>query len=214
VWDSTAAAKGADLDFVVLEPDGSLYMPFLGTVTPNGHLTPDSYDVSTWFEGYLTKQFVLRGRYRFYAMLFDDPMDEQPLFDFAYRFGQTTTFRWLFSPDLPSLSFEKSWLDDAGATLAKVEAGAYTDFAYAAFVDLGASGSGLIARAGGPLTLARPGSDAPAGEEPIMTRAQLEVLRQNMPAVRTRRALQSAVPHASLSAGSLLRLPSSRVPLK
>jgi hypothetical protein len=42
VWDSAAVSRGADVDLWVLEPNGNVYVPWQGTVTPNGHLSGDS----------------------------------------------------------------------------------------------------------------------------------------------------------------------------
>jgi len=188
VWDSTASASGADIDMWILEPDGNLYIPYLGTVSPNGHLSPDSYDAHTSFEGYLTNRFVQAGRYKIYANLYSDPKQVKPRYDVQYRFAQTNAFKSLYSPDYPQLSLAKSWLDDDAPTFAKVEADAYTDLQLAAYVDIGVSGvtnaSLLAARTpgGAGLTPRAPSASlAPVPNAPParVTTQQLETVRRN-----------------------------------
>jgi hypothetical protein len=63
VWESAAVTADADVDFWVLEPDGNIYLPAFGSVTPNGTMSNDSYADRTNFEGYLTNRFVEKGDY-------------------------------------------------------------------------------------------------------------------------------------------------------
>ncbi|HEU4564014.1 MAG TPA: clostripain-related cysteine peptidase, partial [Gemmatimonadaceae bacterium] len=126
VWDEAAIAAGADVDFWVLEPSGEIYIPFLGSVSPNGRFTNDSYDDQTFFEGYLTNRYVEVGEYRIYASLYSDPNDFKPKYNLAYRFGQSASFAWFLAQNA-ELSTATSWLDDPNATLDKVNQGAYTD---------------------------------------------------------------------------------------
>lgn len=144
VWDSVAVSKGADLDIWVLEPTGDLYIPFLGTVTPNGVLSNDSDRDRTYYEGYLMNRFVRTGRYKFYASLVKDPSNYQPAYDIAYRRGFNAGFTSLYAPNFPRLTKQRSWLNDASPTFAKVEAGNYTDLAYAAFIDVASSSSASL----------------------------------------------------------------------
>lgn len=137
VWDEASVQLDADVDLWILEPNGSLYIPWLGSVTPNGTLTNDSYDDATWFEGYLTNRYVENGRYRFYAHLYQDPDDHRPVYDLQYRNGFTDPFASLYAPNYPQLSLQTSWLDDPDPTFAEVESGTYTDLQYVAFLDVG-----------------------------------------------------------------------------
>jgi hypothetical protein len=133
VWDQNAVPAGADVDFWVLEPDGNIYIPAFGSVSPNGTLSNDSYQDGVNFEGYLTNRIIQVGEYRIYANLWTDPQDFQPIYDLAYRYDQNGVFQLLFGTGAqPTLSLTTSWLDDPTPTLAEVEAGAYTDLQYVA----------------------------------------------------------------------------------
>ena len=112
VWEEGAVDANADVDLMILEPNGDLYVPFLGTVTPNGHLTSDSFTEDTFYEGYLTNRFVQPGRYWMYALLFADPQNFRPLYDVQYRFAQGAGFQSFHGPNPPMLSTATSWLDD------------------------------------------------------------------------------------------------------
>jgi hypothetical protein len=85
VWDPAAVEEKADVDLWILEPNGNVYVPTLGTVTPNGSLTGDSYDTGTNYEGYLSNRFIQNGQYLFIASLYADPNDYQPQYDFVFR---------------------------------------------------------------------------------------------------------------------------------
>jgi hypothetical protein len=126
LWDPEANAKGADVDLWIIEPDGNLYIPYLGRVTPNGQLTADSYETGNPFEGYATFRFVTRGTYYILANLAQDSADTRPAYDFAYRHGTEEDFSLLYD-EPPHLSFESSWQLDDSVTFGKVLEGAYTD---------------------------------------------------------------------------------------
>ena len=138
VWDDAVVSTHADLDLWILEPNGNLYIPFMGTVTPNGHLTSDSYETQSNYEGYLTNRYIEAGRYKFYANLFTDPQNVQPFYDLAYRNDQVSALSWLYGASRPRLSMQTSWQNDPNATYADIEAGAYTDLQYAAYLDVAA----------------------------------------------------------------------------
>jgi hypothetical protein len=181
VWDTLSVKRGADLDLWVLEPNGNLYIPYLGVVTPNGHLSNDSYETSTWFEGYLTNRYVQRGRYKFYAALFSDPNNARPLFDIQYRNSQTANFSSLFAPNYPRLSLQTSWLKDPQATFVKVDADTYTDLRYAAYVDIGTAAATTevadVSQVRAPNSTGQIAARVAPGEEPWITRQQLETVR-------------------------------------
>lgn len=182
MWDSTAVRRGAEVDLWVLEPDGGLFIPYLGVVSPNGHLSNDSYATGMSFEGYLTNRFVQRGRYKFFAELYADPANYRPAYDMAYRNGQTSQFRSLYAPNYPRLSLQTSWANDPQASFSRVEAGAYTDLQYAAYVDIGvaamtadvAAPAAMMAPSAGSMAAGRLAPDA----EPRITREQLETVRK------------------------------------
>jgi hypothetical protein len=188
LWDPNAIPVGADVDFWVLEPDGNLYIPAFGSVTPNGTLSNDSYQDGVNFEGYLTNRIVQVGEYRIYANLWADPQDFQPLYDLAYRDDQTQPFVLLFGPgNQPTLSLVTSWLDDPTPTLAEVEAGAYTDLQYVAIATFPAppAPAPLFRRPGEPL------ASAAGVRRAEITAAQIATVRR-LTAERTRSESQPA----------------------
>jgi hypothetical protein len=192
VWEPAAVARGTDVDLMILEPNGNLYVPFLGTVTPNGHLTSDSYDTDTFYEGYLTNRFVQPGRYQFFALLFADPQNFRPNFDLQYRFAQANDFSSVHAPDYPELSTAVSWLNDPAFTIEKVLDEAYTDLKLAAYVDIGPGLAPSGMRAGTTGTSVRPslqrsGAAAQAAGAP-RTRITPEQASRVRQALRTRRA--------------------------
>ncbi len=202
VWDSASVRLKADVDLWVLEPSGDLYIPWLGTVTPNGTLTGDSWDSGAWYEGYLTNRHVQNGRYRFYANLYADPSDHQPIWDVQYRYGLSGQLQSLYAPNYRSLSLETSWLDDASPTFAEIESGAYTDLKYAAYLDVGAGAQAPGAlgipeapRAAGP----SPHAAAPPSE---VTPAQMDAVRRAL-AERKREGARAGVRGGGAPAGLL-----------
>jgi hypothetical protein len=156
VWDSLSFAKHSDVDIWVLEPDGNVFIPFIGTVTPNGHLTADSEAARTYYEGYLMNRFVQAGRYKIYASLYQDTANTRPIFDVEYRRGYSGPFTSLYSAPFPRLSLQTSWTKDPAATFANVEAGAYTDLRYAAFLDVGPAQSASVEVANASSTILAP----------------------------------------------------------
>jgi hypothetical protein len=133
VWDPDAVAADADIDFWVLEPDGNIYVPAFGSVTPNGTMSNDSYGDQTNFEGYLTNRFVENGDYLVFANLWRDPANFQPAYDLAYRYDQSGNFTFLYTDNgdpLPMMSLATSWLNDATPTLAEIVNGNYTDLQF------------------------------------------------------------------------------------
>jgi len=136
IWDTAAVSRAVDVDMWILEPSGDLYIPYLGSVTPNGTFTSDSYYNQTSYEGYMTNRFVQQGVYKIYANLYSDPQNFQPVYDIAYRFSQIDTFSLLYDPDYPKLSKATSWLNDPTPTLDEIDSGKYTDLQLAAWVTL------------------------------------------------------------------------------
>jgi len=174
VWDERAVAANANVDIWILEPDGKIYIPFLGSVTPNGRLTDDSRAARTFYEGYLTNRHIQVGLYRIFASLYADPQGLRPEYNLAYRYGQSTEFRWLLKEN-GRLSKDRSWLDDPNATIEKVESGAYTDLRGVASWETGGSGAWTDAAAGRvSATTADPAGTA----GPRLTTEQLRTVRQ------------------------------------
>jgi hypothetical protein len=181
VWDPQAVPAGADVDFWVLEPNGNIYIPAFGSVTPNGTMSNDSYADGVNFEGYLTNRFVEQGSYDIFANLWRDPQDFRPVYDLAYRYDQTGPFSLYYSDQslpLPVLSTQVSWLDDPTPTIGEIVAGAYTDLQYVATQSYPA----------GPAPSPVPGVASLRAPRTI-TPAQMAVLRQ----VATARRLAAAI---------------------
>lgn len=146
VWDQGAIAAGADIDFWVLEPNGNIYVPAFGSVTPNGTMSNDSYGDQTNFEGYLTNRFVEKGDYLIFANLWRDPANFQPAYDLAYRFDQTVGFDFFYTGNggaAPTLSLQASWLNDATPTLQEILNGNYSDLKGVVNVNFAAPAPGL-----------------------------------------------------------------------
>jgi len=174
VWDENAVAAGADADMWILEPNGDLFIPYLGSVTPNGVLTNDSYDDGTFYEGYLTNRFLEIGVYKFYANLWRDPSTFHPLYDLVYRNDQTSAFVSLYAPNYPQLTTSPSWLNDPTPTFGEIESGAYGDLQFAATLTITLLGAASLRNA--PATPAGVAGARNLGPE--ITAPQLDLVRR------------------------------------
>jgi hypothetical protein len=170
VWDNNAIAAGADLDFWVLEPDGNLYIPYLGSVSPNGTFSSDSRDAGVNFEGYLTNRYVQVGDYKVYAHLWTDPQDFEPQYDLAYRYDQTGDFSLLYSPNFHQLSMITPVEDDPSPSLGEAEAGDYTNLQYV--------GVQQFPSPPAPMGVARNFSRRPSTNHHDLTAAQVATIRK------------------------------------
>ena len=183
IWPEEAIAEGVDIDMWVLEPNGNLFIPYLGSVTPNGTFTNDSWNDGVSFEGYMTNRFVQEGVYKIYANLYADPAGFRPIYDLAWRNGQDDELALLYFPENPSLSLDDSWLNDATPTLEEADFGAYSDLELAALVTMsptarpalaGASkGRGMNAAAGSGAGPRLTGSNWPAPVEVVKNHRSL-----------------------------------------
>lgn len=180
VWDTTSQRRGAGVSLWVLEPNGNLYIPWLGTVTPNGLLTADSYLTKTFYEGYFVNRYVQTGRYRFYANLWADPNNARPFLDIQSRTSSTAALTSLYAPNYPRLSLQTSWLLDPIASFTRIEAGAYTDLRYMAFWDVTGSAVTALAIVAGDAArgMSATFSLRPGDSEP--TKMQLSTVRRFM----------------------------------
>ena len=176
VWDSELVNRNGDVDLWILEPNGDVFIPYLGSVTPNGTLTNDSYNTGSFYEGYLTNRYIQVGVYKFYASLYSDPQDYRPAYDIMYRGDQVSPLTSLYSPNYPSLSKQVPWSNDPTPTLAEAEAGAYSDMQYAAYVTITATTT--------PELQSRRSSVAPNTHE--ITPAQFARIREFLSRPRTR----------------------------
>jgi hypothetical protein len=190
IWDTVAVRRGADLDVWVLEPNGNLYIPYLGTVTPNGVLSPESFGRNLFYEGWLTNRFVQNGVYKIYADLWTDPLNHRPVTDIAFRNGQTDSFATLYGDRgnaLPKLSRATSWRNDPQPTFAKIESGAYTDLVWMAQVRFGGTAGNIVSATAETQTAARS-----IVTQPALTGPQLATVRQLI-AARPRTRMASSI---------------------
>jgi hypothetical protein len=190
VWDPNAVKYGADIDFWLLEPDGTLYIPYLGRVTPNGQMTNDSFDDDTYFEGWASFRTVAQGPYYILANLYDDPHDYRPRYNLAYRFAGDEEFRaYLDTPG--QLNTLQSWLKDENPTYDKIFSGWYSDLRAVAKWTPAPPGAGVVladaARSAGTLA---PVAASDAARAPRLTARQLATARR---AVADRRAARRAL---------------------
>ena len=176
-WNVPELFEPADIDIGVIEPSGELYIPFLGTVTPNGQLTADVSGVQKGYEGYLSNRFVEPGPYYFFAFLWSDPSRARPAVQVQYRADQRAPFSLIFASPLPRLSRDVSWQDDPTFSWDEVLAGRYSDLAYLTTIDIvgGTTGGSAVAAA----SAAEPGTARATGAAPPrLTDAQLRTLRE------------------------------------
>ena len=228
VWDTASVSHQADVDLWVLEPNGNLYIPYLGSVTPNGAMSSDSQQDQTFYEGYMMNRYVQTGRYKFYANLWADPQNHRPVYDLWSRQSPAVSLSSLFAPNYPTLSLQTSWLNDPTPTFAEVEAGSYTDLQYAAYLDISAatpdrlpmSSSGArasVSPAASPVSLSSDGRTgiwkaardvAPSGQ--TIRDAQLRTLRTHWPERTARRRAAQLSPRRA--SGISANVASSLVP--
>jgi len=152
LWQQEALKNGAELDVIILEPSGDIYMPRQGTVSPNGVMTADSRDSQYPFEGYAFRETIQSGRYYMFGLLAEDPKTVKPFSNVAYRISPKNNFSVLYnSSNLPQFSMDKSFWDDPEATWQDIMAGKYTDFRYLANWCFGARCSSSRGTSGGQL---------------------------------------------------------------
>jgi hypothetical protein len=128
VWDSAAVSRAADIDMFVLEPDGYLYGPALGSISPSGLFTADSRNTHLYLEGFGMGRYVQTGSYRFYAFLWTDPANYGPAYTVYYRNSPSAEFQSLYSAPYPRLTRGNTILSDPFASFSRIDNGQYTDF--------------------------------------------------------------------------------------
>jgi hypothetical protein len=136
-WDPAASGLGIDVDYWIVEPSGNLYIPYVGTVTPNGSFTAESAVAGTAYEGWITRRYLEVGHYAFYANLWSDPPAAIVPVNLFYRNGQTVSLTPLYAVGSePQLSTGASWLSDATPSFAEVDGGAYSDLRPVGVLDI------------------------------------------------------------------------------
>lgn len=189
IWQAEAISAGVDIDLLVLEPDGNIYAPYMGPVTPNGTFTDDSSVTGENIEGYQMKSNVAQGDYFFFANLYADPQSYRPLYDLIYRFGSSGDYLSYFDPNYPQLSFDHSWQLDPDLTWEELVGGAYTDLQAIMYITIGGGGQPVAASSPTTLTMTQ---GRRANEGPHLTDAQIETLQ---------RMLRPKAPGSQMSTG-------------
>lgn len=132
LWSSTAIAQNVDVDLWVVEPSGNIFIPWMGSITPNGAFSADSYQSQLSIESYKLNRYVEYGTYKIYATLWADPNNFRPFVELAYRQYDTSAVVGLYAPNFPQLSFVNRWINDPAVTFTKIDGGQYTDIRYMA----------------------------------------------------------------------------------
>ena len=129
IWQEAAIAAGVEIDLAILEPSGNIYMPYLGTITPNGVFTPDSFDSGDPVEGYQFRQRIAGGRYHLLGFLAADPNNYRPEINVLWRVHPNEDFNVVYDfNNLPGLSKDKSIDDVDSVDMTDILNGKYTDF--------------------------------------------------------------------------------------
>ncbi len=168
VWDTTFAKTGW-LEMLMYEPDGNIYSPIFGTLSPSGHFSADAQVDHTYYEGWTSNQFVESGTYYYLAWLVVDSTNYQPNVDAQYRYGNTALTSLYGPGTYPQLSLQTSFLNDPNASLTSVLSGAYTDLQAVATWTTPASSSPL-------LSVAPPATGVPIAAS-VLTTQQIAALR-------------------------------------
>jgi hypothetical protein len=158
VWDTVSFNAGADVDFWLVEPDGNVSVPYLGTVTSNGIFTPDSRDMNTYYEGWGSRRVVQSGTYTILAHQISAPQDLTTVVDLVYRSNVSGTWEHLYAEgSYPTLDQTVRIEDDVSLSLGKILAGHYSNFKLlATWTPIAASSTASAAIAGQTLPSGRP----------------------------------------------------------
>ncbi len=164
VWDAVTDDSGADVDFWLMEPDGNVYVPFLGTITPNGVFTPDSHEVDTYYEGWNSRQTVQTGLYLMFAHQVDASSTLTTYVDVQYRMHPSENLQSLYSvgtyPTLnQTVRIEDDTSSDALAVLQKAINGDYSNFKQVSYwIVEASSGAAGVTMTDQAISLSRPTS--------------------------------------------------------
>jgi hypothetical protein len=170
IW-NTAVVGHAWIEMLLLEPNGSLYGPAFGSISPSGLFSADAQATSAYYEGWESDTFVASGTFNYLAWLVSDPTNLQPLVNVAYQIGSGAS-QSLYSPGTyPQLSLNHSFLNDPTATFGKVLAGQYSDLRPVAVWNTASSTSDV-----GSSQLSSPDSKAADRLSPQITTAQIATL--------------------------------------
>jgi len=168
VWDSTFVPRG-QIEMLLVEPDGKLYGPVYGSVSPSGVFSADAAAVSTYWEGWASDRYVESGTFYWLAWLASDSTDFQPLVNVGYQIGAGTVTSLYGPGTYPQLSLATSFLADPNFSWSRLQAGDYTDLKIVATWTTGPAGA--------PQLVAGP-SAVSASVLPSVTAQQVQALRQ------------------------------------
>ena len=126
VWDTSFVARGW-LEMLLIEPDGKVYGPAFGTISPSGQFSADARASGAYYEGWAANADVAVGNFYFIAWLVADTSNAMPFVDFDYSQGGAA-LQSLYQPGpYPQLSMAHSALADSNATWIDVLNNKYTD---------------------------------------------------------------------------------------
>lgn len=175
VWDTVFAKRGV-MQMLLLEPDGSLYGPAFGTVSPSGLFSADAQATQAYYEGWKSERFVESGNFLFIAWLVSDSTNYRPLVNVAYQVGAGAVTNLYTVGTYPQLSLAQSFTADPSSTLNKALTNVYSDFKVVAqWVPVSGSQSASLAGLSGLSVKSSTGA--------AMTTAQAATLRKLAPAL-------------------------------
>jgi cysteine peptidase C11 family protein len=181
VWDTSFVARGW-LEMLLLEPDGNVYGPAFGTISPSGQFSADARASGAYYEGWAANADVAVGDFFFIAWLVADSSNVQPFVDFDYA-QAGSPLQSLYQPGpYPQLSMAHSALADPNATWDDVLNGKYTDLVAVATWSVPAPAASVAHMN----QLIRP-SIPRAAASPRVSPAQMAFLRRAATAIATLR---------------------------
>jgi hypothetical protein len=173
-WDSAFVSRG-NMEMLLLEPDGTLYGPILGTVSVSGDFSADARDANTYYEGWASHRFVESGTFYFLAWLVSDPSNYQPLVNVAYQQGTEPVVQLYHPGTYPQLSMQRSFRQDPTPTNARILGNYYTDLQV---VSTWTTGSGSLVDAVASMPAAGGGSASIRASAPVLSVGQINTLRR------------------------------------
>jgi len=143
VWNTSVVGR-ATIEMLLVEPNGNLYGPAFGSISPSGVFSADAAATSAYYEGWESGNYVASGQFDYLAWLVSDPSNLQPLVNVAYEIGSAPIQSLYSTGSYPQLSLSHSFFNDPNRTWSKVMAGQYSDLKPVAFWTPVSSSSDLI----------------------------------------------------------------------
>ncbi len=126
VWDTVFSKRG-QLEMLLLEPDGTLSGPVIGSLSPSGVFSAGAQATGANYEGWASHEYVEAGKFYFLAWLVSDPTNYQPLVNVAYRYGNVALTSLYQVGTYPRMSFQHSFFADLNPTSADLLNSVYSD---------------------------------------------------------------------------------------